>query len=40
MDYDTWTLAIAVPATGFDQATLTTTMPQLGEAVLSRLLKS
>lgn len=40
MDYDTWTLAIAAPATGFDQATLTTTMPQLAEAVLSRLLKS
>lgn len=40
MAYDTWTLAIAVPATGFDQATLATTMPQLGEAVLSRLLKS
>lgn len=39
MAYDTWTLAIAVPAT-VDQATLTTTLPQLGDAVLARLLKS
>lgn len=39
MSYDTWTLAIAVPAS-VDQATLTTTLPQLGETVLARLLKS
>lgn len=39
MSYDTWTLAIAVPAS-VDQTTLTTTLPQLGDAVLSRLLKS
>lgn len=39
MAYDTWTLAIAVPAS-VDQATLTTTLPQVGDAVLARLLKS
>jgi len=39
MDYDNWTLAIAAPAS-VDAATLTTGLPQLGEAALTRIIKA
>src|SRR6476661_8780834 len=39
MPYDTWTLAIAAPAT-IDPATLITGMPQLADAALTRIIKS
>jgi hypothetical protein len=39
MPYDTWTLAIAAPAS-IDDATLTTGLPQLAEAALARIIKS
>ena len=39
MDYDNWTLAIAAPAS-VDAATLTTGLPQLAEAALTRIIKA
>ena len=39
MPYDTWTLAIAAPAS-IDPATLITGMPQLADAALTRIIKS
>ncbi len=39
MDYDNWTLAIAAPST-VDAATLTTGLPQLAGAALTRIVKS
>jgi hypothetical protein len=39
MDYDNWTLAIAAPSS-VDPATLTTGLPQLAEAALTRIVKA
>ncbi len=39
MDYDNWTLAIAAPST-VDAATLTSGLPQLAGAALTRIIKS